>query len=222
MNQEIERKFKLNVQQFDSFIDKHTRHISGTYDIDQYYLVNKDKQTVTVSEYGWKVCVNNQEILIPLLDGEFDKIKELNLQEKENLIGLPETSCRFRFKVNIGKGDEKTIFTFKIGPDTNLLEFEYELGSDKKNDVSLVCNEIHSKIIKRRLVYSVGFLEYELDVFCDLDLIVLEVEFKTQEDADRFVPNFMYELEGTGDTNFSNLTLSLIVEAESKNKDRAR
>ena len=150
--------------------------------------------------------------MFPLLDDEIAKIYELKLSEEGNLIDLPESSCRFRFKWDIETKELKKIFTFKIDSEGKLFEFEYEISDDENSDIESLCSEINSKISKVRQVYSVGSLNYELDLFNNLDMIIVEIEFKCQDDANNFVPDFEYDYEATNVRSLSNLQLSLIIE----------
>ncbi|HAT8519971.1 TPA: hypothetical protein I7190_17080 [Vibrio vulnificus] len=212
MNQEIERKFRLTKEQADEFLKRYSNKLSASFEIAQFYLVNKEKQRLTVGVDGWEVSVNDVKIKIPLLDGEIAKINELKLSEEANLIDLPESSCRFRFKWDIETKEIKKIFTFKIDSEGKLFEFEYEISDDEKTDIESLCSEINSKISKVRQVYSVGSLNYELDLFHNLDIIIVEIEFKCQDDANNFVPDFEYDYEATNVRSLSNLQLSLIIE----------
>ncbi|AXX63253.1 hypothetical protein [Vibrio vulnificus] len=212
MNQEIERKFRLTKEQADEFLKRYSNKLSASFEIAQFYLVNKEKQRLTVGVDGWEVSVNDVKIMIPLLDGEIAKIYELKLSEEGNLIDLPESSCRFRFKWDIETKEVKKIFTFKIDSEGKLFEFEYEISDDEKTDIESLCSEINSKISKVRQVYSVGSLNYELDLFHNLDIIIVEIEFKCQDDANNFVPDFEYDYEATNVRSLSNLQLSLIIE----------
>ncbi len=212
MNQEIERKFRLTKEQADEFLKRYSNKLSASFEIAQFYLVNKEKQRLTVGVDGWEVSVNDVKIMIPLLDGEIAKIHELKLSEEGNLIDLPESSCRFRFKWDIETKEVKKIFTFKIDSEGKLFEFEYEISDDEKSDIESLCSEINSKISKVRQVYSVGSLNYELDLFHNLDIIIVEIEFKCQDDANNFVPDFEYDYEATNVRSLSNLQLSLIIE----------
>ncbi|EJG0766591.1 hypothetical protein C4G84_RS22705 [Vibrio parahaemolyticus O5:K30] len=212
MNQEIERKFRLTKDQADEFLKRYSNKLSASFEIAQFYLVNKEKQRLTVGVDGWEVSVNDVKIMIPLLDGEIEKIYELKLSEEGNLIDLPESSCRFRFKWDIETKEVKKIFTFKIDSEGKLFEFEYEISDDEKSDIESLCSEINSKISKVRQVYSVGSLNYELDLFHNLDIIIVEIEFKCQDDANNFVPDFEYDYEATNVRSLSNLQLSLIIE----------
>lgn len=212
MNQEIERKFRLTKEQADEFLKRYSNKLSASFEIAQFYLVNKEKQRLTVGVDGWEVSVNDVKIMIPLLDGEIAKINELKLSEEGNLIDLPESSCRFRFKWDIETKEIKKIFTFKIDSDGKLFEFEYEISDDEKTDIESLCSEINSKISKVRQVYSVDSLNYELDLFHNLDIIIVEIEFKCQDDANNFVPDFEYDYEATNVKSLSNLQLSLIIE----------
>lgn len=212
MNQEIERKFRLTKEQADEFLKRYSNKLSASFEIAQFYLVNKEKQRLTVGVDGWEVSVNDVKIMIPLLDGEIAKINELKLSEEGNLIDLPESSCRFRFKWDIETKKIKKIFTFKIDSDGKLFEFEYEISDDEKTDIESLCSEINSKISKVRQVYSVDSLNYELDLFHNLDIIIVEIEFKCQDDANNFVPDFEYDYEATNVKSLSNLQLSLIIE----------
>ncbi|HDY7669830.1 CYTH domain-containing protein [Vibrio parahaemolyticus] len=212
MNQEIERKFRLTKEQADEFLKRYSNKLSASFEIAQFYLVNKEKQRLTVGVDGWEVSVNDVKIMIPLLDGEIAKIYELKLSEEGNLIDLPESSCRFRFKWDIETKEVKKIFTFKIDSEGKLFEFEYEISDDEKSDIESLCSEINSKISKVRQVYSVGSLNYELDLFHNLDIIIVEIEFKCQDDANNFVPDFEYDYEATNVRSLSNLQLSLIIE----------
>ncbi|MBC5851296.1 hypothetical protein [Vibrio metschnikovii] len=212
MNQEIERKFRLTKEQADEFLKRYSNKLSASFEIAQFYLVNKEKQRLTVGVDGWEVSVNDVKIMIPLLDGEIAKIYELKLGEEGNLIDLPESSCRFRFKWDIETKEVKKIFTFKIDSEGKLFEFEYEISDDEKSDIEYLCSEINSKISKVRQVYSVGSLNYELDLFHNLDIIIVEIEFKCQDDANNFVPDFEYDYEATNVRSLSNLQLSLIIE----------
>ncbi|MEA5356873.1 hypothetical protein [Vibrio parahaemolyticus] len=212
MNQEIERKFRLTKEQADEFLKRYSNKLSASFEIAQFYLVNKEKQRLTVGVDGWEVSVNDVKIMIPLLDGEIAKINELKLSEEANLIDLPESSCRFRFKWDIETKEIKKIFTFKIDSEGKLFEFEYEISDDEKTDIESLCSEINSKISKVRQVYSVGSLNYELDLFHNLDIIIVEIEFKCQDDANNFVPDFEYDYEATNVRSLSNLQLSLIIE----------
>ncbi|MCI4895944.1 hypothetical protein JL827_25390 [Vibrio parahaemolyticus] len=212
MNQEIERKFRLTKDQADEFLKRYSNKLSASFEIAQFYLVNKEKQRLTVGVDGWEVSVNDVKIMIPLLDGEIEKIYELKLSEEGNLIDLPESSCRFRFKWDIETKEVKKIFTFKIDSEGKLFEFEYEISDDEKSDIESLCSEIKSKISKVRQVYSVGSLNYELDLFHNLDIIIVEIEFKCQDDANNFVPDFEYDYEATNVRSLSNLQLSLIIE----------
>ncbi|MCS0114922.1 hypothetical protein NDJ00_12145 [Vibrio parahaemolyticus] len=212
MNQEIERKFRLTKDQADEFLKRYSNKLSASFEIAQFYLVNKEKQRLTVGVDGWEVSVNDVKIMIPLLDGEIEKIYELKLSEEGNLIDLPESSCRFRFKWDIETKEVKKIFTFKIDSEGKLFEFEYEISDDEESDIESLCSEINSKISKVRQVYSVGSLNYELDLFHNLDIIIVEIEFKCQDDANNFVPDFEYDYEATNVRSLSNLQLSLIIE----------
>ncbi|WP_273981446.1 hypothetical protein [Vibrio parahaemolyticus] len=212
MNQEIERKFRLTKEQADEFLKRYSNKLSASFEIAQFYLVNKERQRLTVGVDGWEVSVNDVKIMIPLLDGEIAKINELKLSEEGNLIDLPESSCRFRFKWDIETREIKKIFTFKIDSEGKLFEFEYEISDDEKTDIESLCSEINSKISKVRQVYSVGSLNYELDLFHNLDIIIVEIEFKCQDDANNFVPDFEYDYEATNVRSLSNLQLSLIIE----------
>lgn len=218
MNQEIERKFRLTKEQADEFLKRYSNKLSASFEIAQFYLVNKDKQRLTVGVDGWEVSVNDVKIMIPLLDGEIAKINELKLSEEGNLIDLPESSCRFRFKWDIETKEIKKIFTFKIDSEGKLFEFEYEISDDEKTDIESLCSEINSKISKVRQVYSVGSLNYELDLFHNLDIIIVEIEFKCQDDANNFVPDFEYDYEATNVRSLSNLQLSLIIESAIESK----
>ncbi|ARN70096.1 hypothetical protein AKG60_21745 [Vibrio parahaemolyticus] len=212
MNQEIERKFRLTKEQADEFLKRYSNKLSASFEIAQFYLVNKERQRLTVGVDGWEVSVNDVKIMIPLLDGEIAKINELKLSEEGNLIDLPESSCRFRFKWDIETKEIKKIFTFKIDSEGKLFEFEYEISDDEKTDIESLCSEINSKISKVRQVYSVDSLNYELDLFHNLDIIIVEIEFKCQDDANNFVPDFEYDYEATNVKSLSNLQLSLIIE----------
>ncbi|MDG3025423.1 hypothetical protein P7410_17480 [Vibrio parahaemolyticus] len=212
MNQEIERKFRLTKEQADEFLKRYSNKLSASFEIAQFYLVNKERQRLTVGVDGWEVSVNDVKIMIPLLDGEIAKINELKLSEEGNLIDLPESSCRFRFKWDIETREIKKIFTFKIDSEGKLFEFEYEISDDEKTDIESLCSEINSKISKVRQVYSVDSLNYELDLFHNLDIIIVEIEFKCQDDANNFVPDFEYDYEATNVRSLSNLQLSLIIE----------
>ncbi|MCX8796703.1 CYTH domain-containing protein [Vibrio parahaemolyticus] len=212
MNQEIERKFRLTKEQADEFLKRYSKKLSASFEIAQFYLVNKEKQRLTVGVDGWEVSVNDVKIMIPLLDGEIAKINELKLSEEGNLIDLPESSCRFRFKWDIETKEIKKIFTFKIESEGKLFEFEYEISDDEKTDIESLCSEINSKISKVRLVYSVGSLNYELDIFHNFDIIVLEVEFDNQHNASKFVAEFDYDYEATNIKHLSNLNLALAAE----------
>ncbi|EGR5855583.1 hypothetical protein [Vibrio vulnificus] len=218
MNQEIERKFRLTKEQADEFLKRYSNKLSASFEIAQFYLVNKEKQRLTVGVDGWEVSVNDVKIMIPLLDGEIAKINELKLSEEGNLIDLPESSCRFRFKWDIETKEIKKIFTFKIDSEGKLFEFEYEISDDEKTDIESLCSEINSKISKVRQVYSVGSLNYELDLFHNLDIIIVEIEFKCQDDANNFVPDFEYDYEATNVRSLSNLQLSLIIESAIESK----
>lgn len=212
MNQEIERKFRLTKEQADEFLKRYSNKLSASFEIAQFYLVNKEKQRLTVGVDGWEVSVNDVKIMIPLLDGEIAKINELKLSEEGNLIDFPGSSCRFRFKWNVETKEVKKIFTFKIDSEGKLFEFEYEISDDEKMDIESLCSEINSKISKVRQVYSVDSLNYELDLFHNLDIIIVEIEFKCQDDANNFVPDFEYDYEATNVKSLSNLQLSLIIE----------
>ncbi|MBE4202323.1 hypothetical protein NI385_28285 (plasmid) [Vibrio parahaemolyticus] len=218
MNQEIERKFRLTKEQADEFLKRYSNKLSASFEIAQFYLVNKERQRLTVGVDGWEVSVNDVKIMIPLLDGEIAKINELKLSEEGNLIDLPESSCRFRFKWDIETKEIKKIFTFKIDSEGKLFEFEYEISDDEKTDIESLCSEINSKISKVRQVYSVGSLNYELDLFHNLDIIIVEIEFKCQDDANNFVPDFEYDYEATNVRSLSNLQLSLIIESAIESK----
>ncbi|EQM48146.1 hypothetical protein D051_0596 [Vibrio parahaemolyticus VPCR-2010] len=212
MNQEIERKFRLTKEQLDEFLKRYSRKLSSSFEIVQFYLVNKEKQKLTVGVNGWEISVNDTQITIPLLDGEFEKINELKLSEKSNLIDLPESSCRFRFKWDIEKKEVKKTFTFKIGSEGKLFEFEYEISKDEKEDIESLCSKINSKISKVRKVYYVGSLKYELDLFHNLDVIIVEIEFKCQDDAGNFIADFEYDCELTNVEQISNKNLSILIE----------
>ncbi|WP_256430314.1 hypothetical protein [Vibrio parahaemolyticus] len=218
MNQEIERKFRLTKEQADEFLKRYSNKLSASFEIAQFYLVNKERQRLTVGVDGWEVSVNDVKIMIPLLDGEIAKINELKLSEEGNLIDLPESSCRFRFKWDIETKEIKKIFTFKIDSEGKLFEFEYEISDDEKTDIESLCSEINSKISKVRQVYSVDSLNYELDLFHNLDIIIVEIEFKCQDDANNFVPDFEYDYEATNVRSLSNLQLSLIIESAIESK----
>lgn len=218
MNQEIERKFRLTKEQADEFLKRYIGNLSDSFEIVQFYLVNREKQRLTVDGNGWEISVNDAKITIPLLDGEIEKINELKLIEESNLIDFPGSACRFRFKMDIVKNEVKKIFTYKIDSEDKLFEFEYEISDDEKTDIESLCSEINSKISKVRQVYSVGSLNYELDLFHNLDIIIVEIEFKCQDDANNFVPDFEYDYEATNVRSLSNLQLSLIIESAIESK----
>ncbi|AKO77777.1 hypothetical protein EN12_21995 [Vibrio cholerae] len=218
MNQEIERKFRLTKEQADEFLKRYIGNLSDSFEIVQFYLVNREKQRLTVDGNGWEISVNDAKITIPLLDGEIEKINELKLIEESNLIDFPGSACRFRFKMDIVKNEVKKIFTYKIDSEDKLFEFEYEISDDEKTDIESLFSEINSKISKVRQVYSVGSLNYELDLFHNLDIIIVEIEFKCQDDANNFVPDFEYDYEATNVRSLSNLQLSLIIESAIESK----
>ena len=59
MNQEIERKFSLTKEQADEFLKRYSKKLSASFEIAQFYLVNKEKQRLTVGVDGWEVSDND-------------------------------------------------------------------------------------------------------------------------------------------------------------------
>jgi adenylate cyclase len=105
------------------------------------------------------------------------------------------------------RGDDYTL-TVKRGGGQSRFEEEIEISDDQF--ASLWELTQRRRLVKRRHVIDLGD-EVEVDVYADqLDgLVIAEVEFDSEADADRFEPPAWFGREVTGEVKYSNVNLAV-------------
>ena len=125
----------------------------------------------------------------------FEIIQFYICQDKDKIVRLRKIGNRY----NIG---------FKKGG--GLSRFEKEISIAENDFIDLKKLGEKNKISKRRLITMIGKNRIEIDVFKENleGLLVVEVEFETQEEAKKFVPPKWFAKEVTDDYKYTNSYLS--------------
>ena len=111
-------------------------------------------------------------------------------------------------EVRIRRGDGAAVLTVKRGHGEERLEHEIEIGAEQLDALwSLTKGR---RIVKRRY-YVDGDPTIEVDVYSDelQGLIIAEVEFPSNEEADRFSPPRWLGRELTSDDRYANQQLAI-------------
>lgn len=214
-NTEIERKFLISMPQMVSFEDSLLSPVpSDVISIVQMYLLPEFNMIVTFSQdnRSWRVTNSNNSMSldIPLTNTDYDDLVEtLSKYEeyKSNLLNIPNSAARIRFSEN-SDGSNHVYFNLKIKEGNK--EFEDEVYDD---DVFVASHRLMGAfedytITKTRNVYVHEGVKYEIDLFDHDDLIILEIEFESQEEADKFKVWFENVMEVTGLVEYSNLYMA--------------
>ncbi len=110
--------------------------------------------------------------------------------------------------VRIRKEDDQYYLTYKSGG--GLVHEEYNLPLDEPSYLHLreKCDGLI--ITKTRYLIPYQTLTIELDVFDEplAPLLYAEIEFPSEEDANKFIPLDWFVCEVTGDKRYSNASLS--------------
>ncbi len=111
-------------------------------------------------------------------------------------------------EVRVRAADESFTLTIKGGAGLRRTEVELPLSQEQFDELWRLAGA--RCLVKRRHVVPVGSLTAELDVYGSAleGLAVVEVEFDTEEDADRFVPPAWFGKELTGRSGWSNAALA--------------
>jgi len=151
----------------------------------------------------------------------------MEIERKFLLPALPEIKCEGRKKieqryisvepeVRIRKTDTDCYITFKGKGD--LAREEVEIVIDQKEYASLVPFAVSNAITKTRYLFRLGEYTAEADVYGgELEgLMAVEVEFKSTEEADAFIPPAWFGTEITYDKRFKNRVIAFMSKEEAR------
>lgn len=85
-------------------------------------------------------------------------------------------------------------------------EWEFKLSEERFEEILEKCNR---KIAKVRYYFKENDLTYEIDEYVGTALWTVEVEFKTEEKANEFVPPSWFGKDVTLDSSYKNMNLVL-------------
>lgn len=191
MAKEIEKKFLLKK---DENFDK-----SNIKKIEQIYI--GDESLVDVKEK--EISIFDKKSLKKVII----KDKSLDYLNLKKLIESKKYEIRVRSTEKSGEIDYKLTIKSK---DSKLERDEYEYKISEKSFMFL-SSLSQLKIIKDRYVINIDDLDFEVDIYRNPKIKpVVEIEFKTKEDAEKFNPD-SYSILGkdvTGDKKFSNIEIA--------------
>ncbi len=136
------------------------------------------------------------------------KLEILEKYELEQYYISIEPEIRFR-KVCSEKIESKYFLTFKSSGDKIRKEIEIEINEEIfENNKNKIIGSIVSK--DRTIIILDSNLKAELDNYDFINLVVVEVEFETEEEADNFIPPEWFGKEVTNDKRYKNKYLAKI------------
>lgn len=200
--EETELKFLITKDVAENLIDSHD--VIAIKEIEQTYLFSENASVkYDASECQWIIFLKNGLERFTLYVKENKKseaFQVLNEYKDVDLTTIPDIAMRLR------QVDEKVIFTFKKKKDDiSDYEFENEINSiDYSNQLLIDFLDTDSlKVKKIRYLLRVNSLIYEIDFFDKIEDIILEIEFKTQEEYLQYKADFPC-INVTGDYKYSN------------------
>lgn len=167
--------------------------------IDWLKKILRDNKNIEIER---KFLLTNKEVDM------FFNINKFNLSKREEIIQFyidenPEMRAR---KV---KGEFKTKYYFTIKSKGNMCREEYEIEVSQKFYNMLLSKRIYERIIKTRFTFNIGRgQKVELDMYKDMDLNIVEVEFKSKRKANKFKAPDYFGKEVTDDTRYKNMSLA--------------
>ena len=118
--------------------------------------------------------------------------------------------CQHEAKtIRVRRKNQKFIMTLKKGKGLIRNEAEFEIDKPTFERIAELCGD--AKIVKKRNIVYLDNLKVEIDVFEGRyeGLIIAEIEFKTKEDAENFMPPVWFGKEITDDMTYTNAYLAL-------------
>ncbi|MEK4957259.1 hypothetical protein [Bacillus sp. CH_442] len=110
-----------------------------------------------------------------------------------------------RIRKKESNGTEHYFFTIKKGKGVVREEFETEIT--KKTYQQLLGDK--KPIIKNRMRLACNQKEVLIDIYQDFEFVIAEVEFMSEEQAEKYTPEFWMEKDITLDHNYKNQSLWL-------------
>lgn len=123
---------------------------------------------------------------------------------EQNYISIGENELRVRTMID-GIDQPKHYLTYKVG--SGLVRQEHEIEIDINTCCKIMKMIKQKPIRKDRFVLDVDGYKVELDVYFDMDLVVGEVEFNSEEEANNFKIPYWFGEEVTRNEEYKNQNL---------------
>lgn len=188
---EIEKKWTCNRKVAEDFIlnlSKNSEIIKK--DITQVYFHDQNAKVIFKKNKNlWKIKFldENKIINIQVSQEEADLINKGLEQYDGNLVGKKGIATRIRR--TIVNGVEDVLFTLKAPTELEHQDYEFEYSIPKEEFFDHFFENQVAKVVKTRNVFNWNNETVELDFFINSDHTYLEVEFKTMEALNDFIPN---------------------------------
>lgn len=142
-----------------------------------------------------------------LKDEDSISINGIELIEQTYLSFMPEVRVRMIDEISNDFHIKKYYLTAKTDGDEVRGEFEAEISDSTYED--LIKNKVSKTLKKSRRKYLLkNGLIAELDEYKDLDLMIVEVEFESEDEANDFISPVWFGKEVTYDRNYRNKNIS--------------
>lgn len=208
MNKEIERKFRLTREQAQKVRIIDGAEMTSLHEINQFYLKKETSVEVRIvsgDEPMWVISRGEHQLQLPMPIKAYEKLSEVLCELIDGDVSVLDNSAiRIRFKEDADTNIEKIIFTFKYRDEGSDYPYEFEVEIEDKELALEIVRGIPEHVGKFRKTYRVGQLDFELDIITGFDFIILEIEFKSEEDAKAFVLPIEHDGEVTGIPQYSN------------------
>lgn len=152
-----------------------------TYEIERKWLVEQNKIPFNLEDCE-KDYISQCYITI-------DNNSSLRARKIESeFSGFLRTSGECFLTIKSGKGIKRT-------------EVEFKIAEDQYLELCKICKK---KLEKIRYYYD----EYQIDIFNERDLIIIEIEFDTEYNANKYDPPEWFGIEVTGNVDYLNQNLA--------------
>lgn len=208
MNKEIEKKFTCDKDKVMTFFQnlKSKKIDVNMKFINQVYMYKKNASVVwNTKSMSWDVRLYNEDTQFSLRakKDEVDLINSLVNKYPDNLVLSKDISVRLR-KSKL-KNNESVEFTIKFPSDNKYMQYEFEYSIEEYDFLDYFFEHQKTSIKKTRYMFDWNYKIVELDIFINSPHIVLEVEFDSIEEMEKYSFDGLPILD---ETNLSNKTIA--------------
>lgn len=151
-----------------------------------------------------------RKFLLEEIPHDLETFKRYLITQNYLVVGLEE--IRIREKENITNNEIEYTLCIKRGEGLEREEITHVISSETYQKLASISST--KPIIKKRLTSENEGLLFEIDVYENQSLIVVEVEFESVEEANHFIPPNWFGEEVTLDQRYKNQSLWMHLNAE--------